>query len=88
MSVKCGFIRRPGNTGNVLSERGLIRPHIRRKYLVLRPSFLPWRSCPNSKWQSYVHVHVHVFYDLHRAFDSVQYPVLFKCLYKAGINVA
>jgi hypothetical protein len=26
------------------------------------------------------------FYDLQRAFDSVQYPILFKRLYEAGIN--
>ena len=26
------------------------------------------------------------FHDLHKSFDSVQYPVLLKCLYEAGIN--
>ena len=26
------------------------------------------------------------FYDLQRAFDSVQYPIIFKHLYEAGIN--
>ena len=26
------------------------------------------------------------FYDLQKAFDSVQYPVLLKCLYEVGIN--